>query len=81
METLATNNNVVFEVDNWTDEGGWSIMIKGTAERITDADELARAKKAPLLPLTPTVKEIFVRILPTTQISGRTFTFGTAQQD
>ncbi|EPH00264.1 hypothetical protein HMPREF1531_02372 [Propionibacterium sp. oral taxon 192 str. F0372] len=81
METLATNNNVVFEVDNWTDEGGWSIMIKGTAERITDADELARAKKAPLLPWTPTVKEIFVRILPTTQISGRTFTFGTAQQD
>lgn len=76
METLATNSHVVFEVDAWTEEGGWSVMIKGTAERITDPDELARARKSPLLPWIPTVKEIFVRVIPTTQISGRAFAFG-----
>lgn len=38
----------VFEVDGWTDEGGWSVMVKGIAERITDEDELARARKAPV---------------------------------
>jgi len=76
MDEIAINNNVVFEVDGWTEEGGWSVMIKGVAERITDADELARARKAPLLPWIPTVKSIFVRVSPTIGISGRRFMFG-----
>lgn len=76
MDQLAVNKNVVFEVDGWTDEGGWSVMVKGVAERITDEDELARAKKAPLLPWIPTVKSIFVRVTPTIGISGRHFVFG-----
>lgn len=76
MNEIATNSNVVFEVDGWTEDGGWSVMVKGIAERITDADELARARKAPLLPWVPTVKTIFVRIRPTIGISGRHFLFG-----
>ena len=76
MDLLALNKNVVFEVDGWTDEGGWSVMVKGIAERITDEDELARARKAPLLPWIPTVKTIFVRVTPTIGISGRHFVFG-----
>ena len=75
-DLLALNKNVVFEVDGWTDEGGWSVMVKGIAERITDEDELARARKAPLLPWIPTVKTIFVRVTPTIGISGRHFVFG-----
>lgn len=31
MDLLALNNNVVFEVDGWTDEGGWAIMVKGAS--------------------------------------------------
>lgn len=76
MDQLARNNNVVFEVDGWTDEGGWSVMVKGVAELITDDEELARARKAPLLPWIPTVKTIYVRVSPTIGISGRHFVFG-----
>lgn len=76
MDQLALNRNVVFEVDGWTDEGGWSVMVKGVAERITDEQELARACKAPLLPWVPTVKTIFVRVNPTIGVSGRHFVFG-----
>lgn len=76
MDQLAVNNNVVLEVDGWTDDGGWSVMVKGTAERITDPEELARARKAPLLPWIGTAKTIFVRVLPTIGISGRHFVFG-----
>ena len=76
MDQLSVNQNVVFEVDGWHEDGGWSIILKGTAEVITDEDELARARKAPLLPWVPTVKSIFVRIIPTVEISGRHFIFG-----
>ena len=34
MDQLAVNNNVVLEVDGWTDDGGWSVMVKGTNEEI-----------------------------------------------
>lgn len=76
LDHLTGNQNVVFEVDGWHEEGGWSVMIKGTAEVITDADELARANKAPLYPWIPTVKSHFVRIVPSLGISGRVFVFG-----
>lgn len=76
MDQLARNNNVVFEVDGWDDEGGWSVMVKGIAQEITDEDELARARKAPLLPWTATVKTHFVRVTPSIGITGRKFVFG-----
>ncbi len=76
MDQLALNENVVFEVDGWQEEGGWSVMLKGIAQRITDPEELARAEKAPLRPWVPTVKTIFVRVTPTIGISGRHFLFG-----
>ena len=76
MHQMALNQNVVFEVDGWQEDGGWSVMVKGTAEVITDEDELARARKAPLLPWVPTVKTNFIRILPTIEITGRLFVFG-----
>ena len=51
-------------------------MVKGTAAKITDEDELARARKAPLLPWVGTAKTLFVRVEPTIGISGRHFVFG-----
>lgn len=76
LDQLSRNRNVVFEVDGWHDEGGWSVMIKGVAEEITDPDELARANKAPLYPWIPTVKSHFIRVTPTLGITGRHFVFG-----
>lgn len=75
LEKLAHNGHVVFEADGWNDEGGWSVIVKGIGALITDEDELARVKRAPLLPWVPTVKKIWVRITPS-KITGRAFFFG-----
>lgn len=75
LEKLAHNGHVVFEADGWNDEGGWSVIVKGIGALITDQDELARVKRALLLPWVPTVKKIWVRITPS-KITGRAFFFG-----
>ncbi|MFK5256413.1 pyridoxamine 5'-phosphate oxidase family protein [Propionibacterium freudenreichii] len=75
LEKLALNSHVAFEADGWSEEGGWSVLVRGTGSFITDEDELARVAKAPLLPWVPTVKKNWVRIMPT-RVTGRTFLFG-----
>ncbi|MGO4958064.1 pyridoxamine 5'-phosphate oxidase family protein [Luteococcus sp. Sow4_B9] len=75
LQELTDNAHVAFEVDGWTEDGGWSILIKGTAEEITSVDELALAEKMPLMPWVPTRKSHFVRVTPDT-LSGRSFWFG-----
>lgn len=75
LAEMVLNRNVAFEADGWDEQGGWSVVLRGKAERITDADELARAEKLPLRPFLATAKTNFVRIAPGT-ISGRYFRFG-----
>lgn len=75
LDTMAVNGNVSFEADGWTEDGGWSVIVKGAGTLITEEDELARIKRAPLLPWVPTVKKNWVRITPES-ISGRAFLFG-----
>lgn len=76
LNQLVHHDQVAFEADGWGEDGGWSVLVKGTASIITEEDELARAQKFPLLPWVPTVKNIFIRITPTEEISARTFAFG-----
>lgn len=75
LTELTANAQVAFEVDGWTEEGGWSVVLKGTAAEITDERELALADKMPLLPWVPTVKRHYVRITPE-ELTGRRFAFG-----
>lgn len=75
LDDLLFNASVVFEADGWDGDGGWSVIIHGNAELITDAAELQRAEKMPLRPWIDTVKPNFVRIVPE-RVSGRTFVFG-----
>lgn len=75
LDEIVRNHIVAFESDGWSDAGGWSVVLRGTAEVITGADELARCEKMPLRPWIPTVKETWVRIEPDS-ITGRTFAFG-----
>ncbi|WP_130865719.1 pyridoxamine 5'-phosphate oxidase family protein [Acidipropionibacterium timonense] len=75
LEEIATNDRVAFEADGWSDDGGWSVVVRGHASVVTDPAELARCAKMPLLPWVPTVKKSFVRIIPD-QITGRVFAFG-----
>lgn len=72
---LTINDRVCFEIDGWTDQGGWSVILKGHAEEITDAEELARAEKLPLLPWVPTVKLHYVRVIAD-EVTARGFVFG-----
>ncbi len=48
----------------------WSVMITGTAEVVTDPDEVQRLQLSPLAPWDPAPKPFFVRIRAT-EISGR----------
>ena len=75
LEKIDHNEHVAFEVDGWNDDGGWSVVVKGVAEPITDPDELARAARMPLRPWVPTTKKTYVRIVAD-EITGRTFYFG-----
>lgn len=80
LEEIVVNNRVAFEADGWSDEGGWSVLLRGTAEVITDEAELALCAKMPLRPWVPTVKRNYVRI-SADQITGRTFAFGPEPED
>lgn len=72
---LTINPLVALEVDGWEGDGGWSVVVKGTAEQITGSGEIAAAEELPLRPWVPTVKQHYVRV-EVTEISGRTFQFG-----
>lgn len=74
LAEVVLNHHVAFEADGWDEKGGWSVVLRGKAERITDPEELDRAEKLPLRPFVNTVKTNFVRISGT--ITGRYFRFG-----
>ncbi|AZZ39184.1 pyridoxamine 5'-phosphate oxidase family protein [Acidipropionibacterium jensenii] len=80
LDEIVRNSAVAFEADGWSEDGGWSVVLRGRAELIIDPDELALCEKMPLRPWVPTVKKNWVRIQPG-QISGRTFAFGPEPTD
>lgn len=72
---VTVNEHVAFEIDGWNDNDGWSVIVHGHAEVISDEAELRRAERLPLLPWVPTVKTNFVRVVAD-QVTGRRFQFG-----
>lgn len=72
---LIVNSGVAFEVDQWDADSGWSVVVKGQAQEVTDWDDVARVERLPLQPWVPTVKTHFIRIT-VEQIEGRRFVFG-----
>ena len=75
LASLIANSLVTFEIDSWTEEVGYSVIVKGPATPITNPAEIARAEALRLKPWVPTVKTIFVRI-SISEISARKFNFG-----
>lgn len=71
---IASGAPVAFEVDGYDSmvKQGWSVVLKGTAARIKNIDELIETAYLPLYPLNSAPKGIFVRISPQT-ITGRRF--------
>lgn len=63
---------VAFEVDGLdpADRTGWSVVVRGHAEVVSDAVELAALWDTPLQPWAPGGKPFYARVEPV-QISGR----------
>lgn len=69
------NDSVLFEADDHTDAGGWSVVVRGTARVLSTAADVREADRAQLVPWIPTEKLRYVRITPN-DVSGRHFRFG-----
>jgi nitroimidazol reductase NimA-like FMN-containing flavoprotein (pyridoxamine 5'-phosphate oxidase superfamily) len=70
-----TNGKVAFEADDHNAAEGWSVIVKGRAEVLNTDREIQKAERAELVPWTATLKEHYVRVIPT-EITGRHFRFG-----
>ncbi len=72
LAAVGRGERVVFEVDDvephWRQ--GWSVVLRGFAEHIGDAEEQERLAELPLHPWDPSPKTEFVRIT-THLVSGR----------
>jgi uncharacterized protein len=76
LVSAATNNHVVFEVDDHNVAEGWSVIVEGTTRSLHSDEEIEEAERAQLLPWTAYAKQHFVRIRPE-RVTGRRFQFGT----
>ena len=69
---LTVNDEVLFEVDDHTDDDAWSVVVRGHAHRLETSAEVEHADGLGLRPWVPTLKYNYVRIEPTA-VSGRAF--------
>lgn len=77
--TTVMSDEVLFEADDHTDEGGWSVILRGGAHILTSAPEIHAADRTGLIPWVATEKLRYVRITPS-QLSARRFRFGPEPQ-
>ncbi|HET7421685.1 MAG TPA: pyridoxamine 5'-phosphate oxidase family protein [Candidatus Dormibacteraeota bacterium] len=72
----AAKRRVAFEIDDWDPRAGvgWSVMVKGVAQDVTDAlDRFGAALHAlPVVPLAPGSREHWMAIYPS-EVTGRRF--------
>lgn len=74
LEGAIQPNGVAFEVDGFDELAceAWSVVARGPAVRVSNADQLIDTISLPLHPLQPDAKPLFVRLVPT-EMSGRRF--------
>lgn len=72
LDAVREHDNVAFEIDGIDDEhqGGWSVLVVGSARKVTDQDVLARVAELPLEPWVAGEKHDVVRLVPS-KITGR----------
>lgn len=69
---LTVRDAVAFEIDGYTEEEAWSVVVHGRAHALEGQSEIDEAERAPLHPWIPTLKYRFVRIGVDT-VTGRRF--------
>lgn len=72
---LVVNDTVLFESDELTEAGAWSVVVRGRARRLESAEEVAAADELALVPVIPTLKHNYVRV-HADSLSGRAFARG-----
>lgn len=75
LDAIDARERIAFEVDH-VDRGwrqGWSVVLRGFAERIVDDAEVQRVRELDLRSLTPDETPVFVRIASHV-VSGREIT-------
>jgi len=75
LTELTIHADVLFEVDSYTDEDAWSVVVRGSARRLDTSAEVEAADQLPLRPWIPTLKYNYVRVTPVS-LSGRAFVRG-----
>lgn len=73
---IAVNPHVAFEVDHWTADHAWSVVVHGQARLLDEEDDaaaIAGLLRAPLWAWAPEAKHSFLRITAS-EITGRRFT-------
>lgn len=75
LAELAANPRVAFEIDGYDDDTAFSVVVKGTAERLERQADIDAADELPLAPWVPTLKYRWVRIHPDS-VTGRVFRRG-----
>lgn len=75
LRSIAARPGVAFEVDGATTTHFWSVVVHGRAHRLDADDEITSSGVLDLASLSPTPKNDFVRVSPST-ITGRRFERG-----
>ena len=72
LDAATSHAPVAFEIDGIDEpnRAGWSVVVRGTADPVTDPSELTRLREIPLVPWAPGAKPNYVRVLGE-QITGR----------
>jgi uncharacterized protein len=78
LRAILGSPRAVFEIDGAHPDGriGWSVIISGVAEEITNQAEIRRVQQLDLEPLAPGYLDHWIRIRANT-VSGRRITFVT----
>jgi len=72
MRLLAQSPEVAFEIDGRRGRRAWSVVVHGSARRLTDDAEIRSSSVLGLAALHPSEKNNFVEIAPD-ELSGREF--------
>lgn len=72
---LVLNEHVAVQVDQAQGGEAWSVIVRGTARRLSDPEETARVDELPPRPWVETTKLEYVEGVPT-KVTGRVFHLG-----
>ncbi len=72
LQAAARDAVVAFEIDYLDDDGGWSVLVIGRSEEITDVAAITRLQITGLRPGAPGARNHLIRI-PLDHVSGREF--------